>query len=279
MLIKSHAKLNLSLTINTKLKSGFHNIQSIYCLIDLHDKIIAKKIKNEKSDQISFIGPYADSINQSSNSINKILNLMREYKLIKGYYNIKVYKTIPVFAGFGGGTSNAATLLKNLAEKKISKKIFNKIADIIGTDFRLFFETQGYQKNLRSIMNLSKKYRLFFLLVFPNFKSSTKIVYSKVKKYSKSKPFLKKNLSSKKNFINYLVNSKNDLQLIVEKNHPIIRKLLVYISGLKGCYLSRMTGSGSACYGLFVNKNSSKVALKKLQKKYPKFWHLSAKTI
>ena len=279
MVIKSHAKLNLSLTINTKLKSGFHNIQSIYCLIDLHDKIIAKKIKNKKSDQISFIGPYANNINQFNNSVRKILNLMRENRLISGYYNIKVYKKIPVFAGFGGGTSNAATLLKNLAEKKIKKKIFNKIADEIGSDFRLFFKKQGYQKNLRSVTNLSKKHRLFFLLVFPKFKSSTKVVYSKVRKYSKSKPFLKKNLSSKKSFINYLVNSKNDLQSIVEKSHPIIRKLLIYISGLKGCYLSRMTGSGSACYGLFVNKNSSKVALKKLQKKYPKFWHLSANTI
>ena len=47
----------------------------------------------------------------------------------------------------------------------------------------------------------------------------------------------------------------------------------------KNSYYSRMTGSGSGCYDLFADKNSSKVALKKLQKKYPKFWHLSANTI
>ena len=79
--------------------------------------------------------------------------------------------------------------------------------------------------------------------------------------------------------IDHLINSKNDLQLVVEKKHPIIRELLVDIKKIKGCYFSRMTGSGSTCYGLFVDKNSSLVALKKLRKKYPKFWFSIAKTI
>ena len=66
---------------------------------------------------------------------------------------------------------------------------------------------------------------------------------------------------------------------IVEKKHPVIQKLLLNISNEKGCYFSRMTGSGSACYGLFRDKRSSKVALKRLRKKYPKFWFSIAKTI
>ena len=82
-----------------------------------------------------------------------------------------------------------------------------------------------------------------------------------------------------KNFIELLINTKNDLQSIVERKHKILRKLLLSIKEFKGCYFSRMTGSGSACYGLFVNKNSSLVALKKLRKKYPKFWFSIAKTI
>ena len=51
------------------------------------------------------------------------------------------------------------------------------------------------------------------------------------------------------------------------------------INKLEGCFFSRMTGSGSACYGLFDDENSSKVALKRLRKKYPKFWFSIAKTI
>ena len=69
------------------------------------------------------------------------------------------------------------------------------------------------------------------------------------------------------------------MQSIVEKKHKILTKLLLNIEEFKGCHFSRMTGSGSTCYGLFADKNSSLVALKKLRKKYPKFWFSIAKTI
>ena len=116
-------------------------------------------------------------------------------------------------------------------------------------------------------------------MVFPKIKSSTKSVYLKVKNYSKLKISIKNKLVKRSNLINFLVNSKNDLQSIVEKKHKIIKKLLLSMSDVEGCHFSRVTGSGSACYGLFINKNSSLVALKKLRKKYPKFWFSIAKTI
>ena len=204
---------------------------------------------------------------------------MRKNKIISDYYFVKVNKRIPVFAGLGGGTSNAATLLKQLIKKDLNKKILNKITKEIGSDSRLFLYNQGYQKNVRSVIHLKKKHKFHFLLIFPKIKSSTKSVYAKVKNYSKLKKTFNKNLAVRKNFIELLINSKNDLQSIVEKKHKIIRKLLSDINEIKGCHFSRMTGSGSACYGLFLNKNSSLVALKKLRKKYPKFWFSIAKSI
>ena len=65
MVLKSYAKINLTLSVNKKLKSGLHNIQSIYCLIDLHDKIFLKKIKNKNFDQVSFTGPFSKDIKKS----------------------------------------------------------------------------------------------------------------------------------------------------------------------------------------------------------------------
>ena len=279
MVLKSYAKINLTLLVNKRLKSGLHNIQSIYCLIDLHDKIFLKKIRNKNFDQVSFAGPFSKDINKSNNSVKKVLSVMRKNKIINDYYAVKVIKKIPVFAGLGGGTSNAATLLKHLTKKKLNKKTLDKIINKVGSDLRLFFHNQGYQKNLRSVLSLNKKHNFHLLLIFPRIKSSTKSVYAKVKNYSKLKNPINKSLSLRKNFIEYLINSKNDLQSIVEKKHKILRKLLLNIKLLKGCYFSRMTGSGSTCYGLFVNKNSSLVALKKLRKKYPKFWFSIAKTI
>ena len=279
MVLKSYAKINLTLSVNKRLKTGFHNIQSIYCLVDLHDKIILKKIKNKNFDQISFTGPFSKDIKKSNNSVKRILNEMRKNKIIHDFYYVKINKKIPVFAGLGGGTSNAATLLKYFTKKNLNKKLLSKITKKVGSDLRLFFHNQGYQKNLKSVIDLNKKYKFHFLLIFPKIKSSTKSVYAKVKDYSKLKKTLNKSLAFRKNFVDFLISSKNDLQFIVEKKHKILRKLLLNINELRGCHFSRMTGSGSTCYGLFVDKNSSLVALKKLRKKYPKFWFSIAKTI
>lgn len=279
MVLKSYAKINLTLSVNKKLKSGLHNIQSIYCLIDLHDKMFLKKNKNKHFDQVSFTGPFSKDINKSNNSVKKVLSVMRKNKIIHDYYSVKVNKKIPVFAGLGGGTGNAATLFKHLVKKKIKKKIFDKITKEVGSDFRLFSYNFAFQKDLRLVVKLNKKHRFYFLLVFPKIQSSTKSVYLRLKKYSKLKILQKKNLNSKKGFINYIKNSKNDLQLIVEKKHPIIKRLLKNISSVKGCYLSRMTGSGSSCYGIFNNERNSKFALRKLKKRFPNFLYFTAKSI
>ena len=188
-------------------------------------------------------------------------------------------KKIPVFSGLGGGTSNAASVFKSLIRKKVEKKIFNEIVNYVGSDFRLFFYKLGFLKDLNKVMKLNKKYKLYFLIVFPNIKNSTKEVYSRLKRFSLLKPFVQKKIKSKDIFINTLKRNKNDLQLTVENKYPVIRKLLNSIEIEKGCYFSRMTGSGSACYGLFMSEHCSKAALNSLRKKYPKFWFSIAKTI
>ena len=101
MVLKSYAKINLTLSVNKRLKSGLHNVQSIYSLIDLHDKIFLKKIKNKNFDQVSFTGPFSKDINKSNNSVKKVLNAMRKNKIINDYYAVKVNKKIPVFAALG----------------------------------------------------------------------------------------------------------------------------------------------------------------------------------
>ena len=86
-------------------------------------------------------------------------------------------------------------------------------------------------------------------------------------------------IDTKKKFINYISNDKNELQSIVEKKYPIIKKLLTDIGIEKGCYFSRMTGSGSVCYGLFNSESNAKKALNKVKTKHPKFWFSIAKTV
>ncbi len=278
MVLKSNAKINLTLKVNSRSKNNLHEIQSFFCLIDLADKIRIKRI-TKKKDKIIFKGPFAKLINKSNNSILNLLKLLRKLRLISNFYSVTILKNIPIFAGLGGGTGNAAFLMKYLLKKKIDKSLLNQAERIVGSDLKLFFYKQGFLKNLGSIINFKKKQKLFFLLIQPNIKCSTKEIYSKVKNFSRKQTLKKNKINTKKKFISFLSKSRNDLQSIVEKKHPIINELLISIRNQEGCYFSRMTGSGSVCYGLFSDQIKAKKGLYNLKIKYPKFWTSLAKTV
>jgi 4-diphosphocytidyl-2-C-methyl-D-erythritol kinase len=278
MVLSSYSKINLSLLVNSKQKSGLHNIQSYFCLINLKDTIKIKKIDG-KNDKINFIGPFSKFINKRDNSIKSVLVLLRKLKLISSFYSVVIKKNIPVFAGLGGGTSNAFTVMKYALKKKLSKKNLNIIEKKIGSDFELFFYKQGFLKNLGSIINQNIKHTFFFVLIKPPIKCSTREIYSKIKKHSSKTVFSKRAVKKRISFLNLLINSRNDLQSVVEKKHSRLKTILKNISFQKGCCFSRMTGSGSVCYGLFINQNSAKKARINLKKIYPKFWVSIAKTV
>ena len=183
MVLKSHAKINLSLKVIKKLSNGFHDIQSAFCLVNIFDRIYINKIRKGNRDKIFFCGPYSKHVNKSNNTVKKILNILRKKKLISNFYYVRVDKRIPVFAGLGGGTSNAVTILKYLIRKKLSRKNLSEIVKFIGSDVQLFFQNQGYLKNLKTVKSFKKKYNLHFLVIYPNLKCSTKKIYSKVTKF------------------------------------------------------------------------------------------------
>ena len=280
MLIKSYAKINLSLNVSKKLNNGLHEIQSLFCLVNLFDEITIKKQNGSfKKDKVFFSGQFTKDIKSSNNSIQKVLNILRKKKLISNYYSIKVKKKIPVFAGLGGGSSNGHAILNHFLKKGINDKTINTISKHIGSDLRLFSYKKGFLSNINRAVKLKNQLKLYFLIVFPRVKCKTASIYSEVKKYSPKKKFFKNEINSRNTFTNYIFNSKNDLQSIVEKRYQIIGELITDIRCQKGCYISRMTGSGSTCFGLFINEDCSKVALNSLKKKYPKFWFSIAKTI
>ena len=279
MLIKSFSKINLSLRINKKLKKRkLHQIQSYFFLTNIHDVINIKKIKKIR-DSIIFKGKFSKNINKKDNTIVNTLNILRKEKIISNYYSVIINKKIPVFSGMGGGSSNAASILKYFTKGKIKKNLINIVQTKIGSDLKLFFFKQGFLVNLDQVKNFKKNYNLNLLIVYPYLRCSTKDIYSKVSKFSKISKFNKKNLKDKKKFLKIITKEKNDLQLIVENKFPLVKKLVSQIQRLEGCYFSRMSGSGSACYGVFKSEKSAKNALIKIKQIFPKFWCAIAKTI
>jgi 4-diphosphocytidyl-2-C-methyl-D-erythritol kinase len=279
-MIKSYCKINLFLKVLKKNNRNLHNIQSAVMILDLHDKINIKKIQKKKNEVV-FTGIFKKNINSKTNTVVSTLSLLRNHNLIdkNKRYKIIVNKRIPVFAGLGGGTGNAATIIKYFLKKKLSPKLLDIFENKIGSDLRLFFFNHSFQENLKKIKGFRKKYKFYFLLVYPNIKSSTKEVYSKVKRFNLPLKIDPSKINSKKEYNKFLINETNDLQKIVEKKHKKIKIILNLIRFQKNCLFSRMTGSGSVCYGAFQNRVSANLAMKVIKKKFPDYWCVLTKSI
>jgi len=96
---------------------------------------------------------------------------------------------------------------------------------------------------------------------------------------SSSKPQSFFYIKNNKKLINFLKNENNDLEKTVTKIYPKIKKIIDYIKSQKGCYFSRITGSGSACIGIFSHMKNAIYAQKLIKLKYPKYWCVVSKTI
>ena len=282
--IKSYCKINLSLRVKKKLSSGYHNIMSLITYCDLHDIIRVSKNKYLK-DKIIFSGKFKKKINSKKNTISKLLNLLRKNKLIKNeFFKINIKKNIPHGSGLGGGSSNAASLINYFNSKmklNLSKKKTNSLATKIGFDVPISLQKKNtfLTGKQNQIIRLKQKFNLNMLIVYPNVICSTKKIYNKNKKITLLKPGFNYKKLNKKKLIILLRNETNDLEETVIKIYPKIGKIIKYIKSLKGCYFSRITGTGSACIGIFSNMKEATYAKKLMKLKYPNYWCVVSKTI
>ena len=282
--IKSYCKINLSLRVIKKLNSGYHNIISLITFCDLHDVISISKIKSLK-DKISFSGKFKKGINNKSNTATKTLNVLRGTKLLENQaFKINIQKNIPHGSGLGGGSSNAANLLNYFNSKmrlKLSKNKIIKLANKIGFDVSVGLERRNtfLTGKRNGLLRLNQKFRLNLLIVYPNLICSTKKIYEKNRRISlsKTRPFFY--VKNNKKLINLLKIENNDLEKTVIKIYPKVKDIIDYIKSQKGCYFSRITGSGSACIGIFSNMKNAIYAQKLVKLKYPKYWCAVSKTI
>ena len=276
--IKSFAKINLALNITGKSHS-MHKIESIVSFLDLHDRILIKQIKN-KNHKIIFRGLFKKNV-KKRNTISRLLEILEKKKFLQNSkFEIIVKKDIPSKAGLGGGSMNAASVLKFLMKKgfvNISKKEIIKVANLIGSDVILGM----YSKNLifksdQKIKEFSIKNSFLTLIVKPNFGCSTEKIYSGVKKFKKSKF----HHPSKKMFnINFLKKMKNDLENVALNKYPKLYKLKIFLEKLPKVEFVRMTGSGSAIIAYFLSKKHCRDAEKKVKKQFRNYWCKISKTI
>ena len=275
--IKSNAKINLALNVISK-SDKLHKVESLISFINLHDLIYLKKIRSKKH-HIIFKGKFSKNIN-SKNTVSNLFKILEDRRLISQKFSIKIIKNIPQKAGLGGGSMNAANILKYLIKKKmikVEKKQIFEIASSIGSDVILGLETAN---SILTSKNKIKRYKnckkIYTLIVKPNFGCSTEDIYSSVRKFDKIK-FQK---PSKKMFdINFLRQVNNSLEQIVLNRYPVLKKIRSYLENLENPMFVRMTGSGSVFIAYYISKNQCERAQKKFRKNYKKYWCIISKTI
>ena len=276
--IKSNAKINLSLNVTGKY-SKLHKIESIISFISLHDNIFIKSIKSKKHN-IQFFGKFSKNITKN-NTIIQLLKLLDKKKLLNNQkFFIKVEKCIPIQAGLGGGSMNAANILKYFIDKKIIyilNKDIRSICMSIGSDVFLGFKSSNLVLTSKNkVTNFFKVKKKHILIVKPVFGCSTKSVYSKVQSYNKPKLD-----NPKKNMFNfqYLKRLDNSLEPIVLSKFSNLRSAKNYLESLSKILFVRMTGSGSALVAYFKSKKACDIAMRQFKKVYKNYWCIVSKTI
>ncbi len=276
--IKSHAKINLALNIVGKIHN-LHRIESIIVFASLHDEIYINKT-NSKKHEISFRGKFSNNIHKT-NTISELLKILDRKKLLKNIkYKIIIDKNIPIKSGLGGGSMNAANILKFFLKKKIikitSQEVFN-ISQLIGSDVILgLHSTNSIINSKNQIKRFSDCQKFYVLIVMPDFGCSTREIYSQVKEFTKPKF----NNPKKKMFkFKYLKKMSNSLEPIAISKYSKLKEIKLFLEKSVTSDFVRMTGSGSAFVAYFRSKKRCHSAKKLFCKKYKNYWCIVSKTI
>jgi 4-diphosphocytidyl-2-C-methyl-D-erythritol kinase len=267
MRVRSFAKINLGLEILSKREDGYHEIRTLFQSVDLNDILEFRPLRQ---DRILLEGNDDTIPWDESNLIYRASRLLKERFKLKTGVHVWVEKSIPAGKGLGGGSSNAATTLwalNRIWDLGLEKGALIDLGRFLGADVPYFFEgglCLGEETGNR-ITPLDDIPPHLCVLALPSFSLSTAAVYGQVPpsltsqdKDSKIIKFLNsRNLS-------LLV---NDLEKIVFRTHPQI-KAIRNLFQKKGSKLSLMSGSGSAVFGLFLEKERAEGALRMLLKEH-----------
>jgi len=252
MICFPNAKVNLGLRITEKRPDGFHNIETVFYPIPVKDALEIVPLVQGGDFKLTLSGINLDSINEN-NLVTKAFRLFCEkFEVVNGY-DTYLHKAIPSGAGLGGGSSDAAFMLKILSEQtgvNCTSSELELLASKLGSDCPFFIRNHPVYAtgtgNIFEDVNISLK-GYYLVLVKPEIHVSTAEAYSNVIPQSHEVSLKYLIESPVKDWKNYIF---NDFETSVFRSFPeigIIKQKLYD----KGAVFAQMSGSGSSVYGLF----------------------------
>lgn len=264
------AKINLFLKVIGK-KDNYHQLESLFAFLNIFDVLEVEKSKKFK---LEISGEFAHLINLENNLFTQILDFFsKEFSITKNLH-IKIEKNIPVGAGLGGGSSNAAYFMMALNEifnLDLSKKDLQKLSQNFGSDIAFFFEKKAsIIKGAGEIIENFSEFKKFpILLINPKIHLATKDVFKNFDgNFSAEIPNFE---LQKMDIFELIKNFPNDLEKPAIELLPIIKEILDELKN-SGAKIAKMSGSGASCFGIFEDENKLGIAKEFLNKKFPGFF-------
>ncbi|MHB9154113.1 MAG: 4-(cytidine 5'-diphospho)-2-C-methyl-D-erythritol kinase [Endomicrobiales bacterium] len=274
------AKINLYLEVKGRRRDGYHTIESIMQTVSLFDRITLEARPKRISLECSLPGLPADKKNLAF----RAAALLKEELGERRGARIVLEKNIPLGAGLGGGSSDAAAVLKGLLilwNRTLPKKTLVRLASRLGADVPFFLSggtavARGIGEKLTPLKNIRKAW---YILVYPGYPVSTPWVYKNLRfpltnkqKITKIRKLLE---DSHPSYLwgRYLFNRLEEVVLSEFPDIADIKRLLE-----RGGCKTLMSGSGSTVIGLVSTKEKGERVLAELNKRKQNIWLVEAIT-
>jgi 4-diphosphocytidyl-2-C-methyl-D-erythritol kinase len=248
-----NAKINLGLNITEKRSDGYHSLESCFYPVPWKD---ALELLPADKFSFTFSGIEIPGGIQDNLCVKIYQAMAKEFRLPP--VQMHLHKNIPIGAGLGGGSADAAFTIKTLNKLfalNLSDETMEEYVRPLGSDCAFFIKNKpvfAYDKgdHFEEInMNLNGK---VIVIVYPGFHISTKEAYNGIKPQKPAAPIKEILLSDKKVWKDQL---KNDFEIEIFKTYPQLHKIKDTLYAL-GAFYASMSGSGSAIYGIFENKET-----------------------
>ncbi len=273
--VAAPAKLNLYLHVIGRRDDGFHLLDSLVCFAATHDTLI---VTPAAGLHLAITGPSAGALQSEPNNL-----VMRAARLLAGEAGIEpnaqmtLIKRLPVAAGIGGGSADAAAALQGLARLwglAIDGAILNDLAGQLGADVPVCLRgtaafVGGIGEELDDTPALPSAP---LLLINPGAALSTPTVFG-----SRSGPFgaadrFSESPADVAALAGLLAQRHNGLTEAAVQLQPVVQECLSAIANRPGALLARMSGSGATCFGLFQDGDACAAAAAHLRAVHPDWW-------
>jgi 4-diphosphocytidyl-2-C-methyl-D-erythritol kinase len=273
------AKVNLTLRVLSRRADGYHELESLVVFASCRDRLTLVP-GGELALDVS--GPRATHAGDTAD--NLVLKAARGLKalvpgLTLGAFQLE--KSLPVAAGLGGGSADAAAALRLLAranDLELDDPRLYEAARATGADVPVCLDPRprlmrGIGEKLSAPLNLPQ---LHAVLVNPGVALATKLVFAGWT--PSSEPVTAVDLAalpramSFDEFLPLVVAQPNDLEGAAVRLAPVVADVLAGLAAFPGCRLARMSGSGATCFGLFASATAAQNVAEELIKKYPQWW-------